>query len=66
MITKMTGHKFCTSLVNLVQKRNTPLVKNFVRLGIGSISLALLPYEIKENTVVANVNGVFRFLRCVY
>lgn len=61
-------HKFCTSLRTFFQKRNSPKVKNYVRLGfgIGAVSLAVLPYQVQDNSVVANVNGVFRFLRFVY
>lgn len=64
----MTSRKLCLSLVNFFQKRNKPVVRNFLRLGfgIGTVSLTFLPYEVKDNRVVANVNGVLRFLRFVH
>lgn len=32
-------------------------------VGIGVTSLATIPYNIQDENAVANVNGVFRFIR---
>lgn len=64
----MKRYKIGIYIYNYFQK-NSAMRRNFnitrLGLGIGVASLALLPYKVQDNDVVANVNGAFRFLRFV-
>lgn len=64
----MSLHRFYRPLVNYYQNGKhsiNGIKKLLVGIGICSGTLAVLPYQIQDNKVVSNVNGILRFSRFV-